>query len=110
VFHHLTLIAFSENAPEETVSEVLLAGRDLPRKIDAISSMSCGPLYDGEHSWDVGFELAFEDQDRFEIFKAHPAHEEFVRLRVHPYASEVFSVDYVDTAITSVPRRKGEER
>ena len=98
MIHHIVMFKLSETPDarqkEALRQEVKERLEKLPAKIDVIRSMEVGiNVVTQARAFDVVLVSTFENLDDLEIYRVHPAHQEFVDY-VTKIREQVASVDY----------------
>ena len=98
MIHHIVMFKLSDTPDarqkEARKQEVKERLETLPAKIDVIRSMEVGlNVVAQARAFDVVLVSTFENLDDLEIYRVHPAHQEFV-VYVTKIREQVASVDY----------------
>ena len=82
----------SKAANAQAVQRALMSLRS---KIAEIADLEVGlNINGGERAWDIVLVSTFKDQEALDVYSAHPAHQEAVRL-IRSVSAETRVVDYV---------------
>jgi hypothetical protein len=93
---HVVSFKFKAQATKEQIEEVVLAFRDLKKKIPTIREFSWGTNVSPEKhdkGFTHGFVLGFKTEKDRDAYLVHPDHQAFGKL-VGPILADVFVIDY----------------
>lgn len=93
---HVVSFKFKPEAKKEQIDQVVLAFRDLKKKIPTIKEFSWGTNVSPEKhdkGFTHGFVLGFKTEKDRDAYLVHPDHQAFGKL-VGPILADVFVIDY----------------
>ena len=84
-------LKFIENDPQN--KHFWKAARDLAN-IPGVQNFQCLNQISSKNLFEYGLSMEFTDQQTYESYSTHPAHEEFIQDYWIPYVSDFLEIDY----------------
>ena len=98
MLEHIVLFKFQKDASQEKVDAVMHQLRELPKSIDAIVQLSCGPNFsDRSQGFDYALRVQLRDKEGLETYRTHPAHVSVLENTIKPILENILAVDYLDS-------------